>query len=158
VPTSKKSLCRMPNIKVQSKRVESGIRLERFGLTRRMCCMRCMLCRCKNDRRPQLFAATAKSPCCTCCVTFLHIHFSSTPTLILNLTISSESQSATEFYDIFCVGKYCQLFTHESIIDQYVSVSACRHCKVLDENTEKCQKPRQKQPLPLEARGLPSNA
>jgi len=44
-------------------------------------------------------------------------------------------------------------FTHESII----SVSVCRHCKVLDENAERCQKPRQKQPLPLEACGRPSN-
>jgi len=56
-----------------------------------------------------------------------------------------------------CVRKYCHFFTQESIIDQYVSVSVCHHCKVLDENAEQCQKPRQKQPLPLEARGLPSN-
>ena len=33
-------------------------------------------------------AATARSPCCICFVTFLHMNFSSTPTSILNLTIS----------------------------------------------------------------------
>jgi len=49
----------------------------------------------------------------------LHMNFSSSPTSILNLTVSQESQSITEFYDTFGVGKYCQLFTHESIIDQY---------------------------------------
>jgi len=49
----------------------------------------------------------------------LHMNFSSTPTSILNLTISQESHSYAEFFDIFRVGKYCQLFTHESKIDQY---------------------------------------
>jgi len=57
--------------------------------------------------------------CCVCFVTFLHMNFSSTPNSILNLTISQESQSITEFYDTFGVGKYCQLFTHELTIDQY---------------------------------------
>jgi len=57
--------------------------------------------------------------CCVCFVTFLHMNFSSTPTSILNLTVSQESQLITEFYNSFGVGKYCQLFTHESIIEQH---------------------------------------
>ena len=44
-------------------------------------------------------------------VTFLQMNFASTPTSILNLTIS--------FNGIPCVRKYCQLFTQKSIIDQY---------------------------------------
>ena len=80
----------------------------------------------------------------------LYKNFSSTPIWILNLTISWEREFDTEFNGIPCIRKYCQFFTHESIIDHYVSVSVCRHCKVLDENAEQCQKPRQKQPLPLE--------
>ena len=44
----------------------------------------------------------------------LYVNFSSTPTSILNLTIYSERELDTEFNDIFCVEKYCQLFTHES--------------------------------------------
>ena len=51
----------------------------------------------------------------------IRVHFASTPTWILNLTIPYESQPNTEFNDTFCVGKYCQLFTHESIINQYVT-------------------------------------
>ena len=90
-------------------------------------------------------------------VTCLYIHFASTPTSILNLTIAKEREFDTEFSGIPCVRKYCQFFTHESIIDQHVSVFVCRHCKVLDENLAKCRKPCQKQPLSLEARGLPSN-
>ena len=54
-----------------------------------------------------------------CFVAFLHLNFASTPNSILNLTISQESHDFAEFNDTFCVGKYCQLFTHESIIDQY---------------------------------------
>jgi len=52
-----------------------------------------------------------------CCVSFCYVFvykFLLNLTSILNLTISSQSQSYTEFNDIFCVGKYCQLFTHES--------------------------------------------
>jgi len=55
-------------------------------------------------------------------VAILHVFtvlFASTPISILNLTISQESQSFKEFNDTFCVWKYCQLFTHESINDQY---------------------------------------
>jgi len=55
-----------------------------------------------------------QSLCCVCCVTFLRINFSSTPTSILNLTISSERELDTEFNYIFCIGKYCQFFTHKS--------------------------------------------
>jgi len=51
-------------------------------------------------------------------ITSLHMDFSATPTLILNLSISYESHAFVEFHATFCVGKYCQLFTHESIIDQ----------------------------------------
>ena len=42
------------------------------------------------------------------------VHFSSTPNSIFNRSISSESQSYTEFNDILSARKYCQLFTHES--------------------------------------------
>ena len=87
----------------------------------------------------------------------LYIHFVSTSTSILNLTTSKEREFDIKFNGIPCVQKYCQFFTRESIIDQYVSVSICRHCKVLDENAEQCWKPCQKQPFPLESRGLPSN-
>jgi len=52
-------------------------------------------------------------------VTFLQTNFCLTPNSILNLTISYESHAFIEFHAAFCVGKYCQLFTHESIIDQY---------------------------------------
>jgi len=62
-----------------------------------------------------------------------------------------------EFNGIPYVRKCCLFFTHESIIDQYVSVYVCCHCKVLDENAKRCHKPHQTQPLPLEACGLPSN-
>jgi len=55
-----------------------------------------------------------QSLCCVCCVTYLYVNFSSTPTSILNRIISSERELDTEFNDIFCVGKYCQLFTHDS--------------------------------------------
>jgi len=41
-------------------------------------------------------------------------HFSSTPTSILNLTISSESQYNDDSNDISSVLKYSQFFTHES--------------------------------------------
>jgi len=46
---------------------------------------------------------------------------------------------------------------YRSYMDTRISVSVYRHCKVLDENAEQCLKPCQKQPLPLEACGLPSN-
>ena len=36
-------------------------------------------------------------------------------------------------------------------------IHICRHCKVLDKNFAKSQKPCRKQPLPLESHGLPSN-
>jgi len=62
---------------------------------------------------------TGISPCCVCFVAFLHLNFSSTPNSILNMTILQEGHSFAKFNDTFCVGKYCQLFTHESIIDQY---------------------------------------
>ena len=78
------------------------------------------------------------------CYIFAHnSHFDLEPDDIIGKGID------TEFNDIQCVREYCQFFTHELIIDQYVSVSVCRHCKVglLDENAEQCQKPRQKQPL-----------
>jgi len=81
------------------------------------------------------------------CYVFVHKfllnpHFDLEPDYIIRKPI------VQEFYDIFRIGKYCQLFTHESIIDQYVSVPVYRHCKVLEENAEKCQKLRQKQSLP----------
>jgi len=86
------------------------------------------------------------------CYVFVHKflfnpHFDLEPDYII------ESQFDTEFNDVIYVGKYYQLFTHESIIDQYV----LSLLKRIGQNAEKCQKPCQKQPLPLEARGLPSN-
>jgi len=59
------------------------------------------------------------SPCLTACqnirngVTFF-VHFFSTATSILNLTISSESQWNIDSNDILSVQKYSQLFMHES--------------------------------------------
>ena len=55
-------------------------------------------------------------------VTFLQMNFRLTPNSILNLTISYESHACIEFHAAFCVGKYCQLFTHKSIVDQYLSL------------------------------------
>jgi len=46
----------------------------------------------------------------------IFVHFSSTPTSILNLTMSSESQENDVSNDILSVRKYSQLFTHESNI------------------------------------------
>jgi len=96
----------------------------RFGSTRRFgVCVHIgrncnMLCRCKMTPAIAI-CCTGLSPCCVCFVTFLHMNFSSTPNSILNLTISQEREFDTEFNDVICVGKYCQLVTHESIIDQY---------------------------------------
>ena len=52
--------------------------------------------------------------------------------------------------DIFSIGKYCQLFTHES--SAFLSVITPIETKACPD-AKKCQK----QPLSLEARGLPSN-
>jgi len=46
----------------------------------------------------------------------IFVHFSSTPTLILNLTISSESQYNVVSNDILSERKYSQLFMHVSNI------------------------------------------
>jgi len=46
----------------------------------------------------------------------IFVHFSSTPTSILNLTISRESQYNDISNDILSVRKYSQLFTNESNI------------------------------------------
>jgi len=101
-------------------------------------------------RRISSFAAGCGNYRVACVVLhFLYINFSSTPISILNLTISFDREFDTEVNGIPCVRKYCQFFTHESIIDQCVSVSVCRHCKVLEEIAEQCQKPCQKQPLPV---------
>jgi len=89
--------------------------------------------------------------------TFFSIEFRVNPHFDLEPEYIIEREFYAEFNGIPCVRKYCLFFTHESIIDQYVSVSICRHCKVLDEKFAKRQKLCQKQPLPLEARGLPSN-
>ena len=59
--------------------------------------------------------------------------------------------SAKRGHEITCRLSVC---LSELIINQNVSLSLCRHCKVLDENAEQCEKPRQRQPLPLEACGL----
>jgi len=65
--------------------------------------------------------------------------------------------SLTEFNHTFCVGKYCQLFTHKSIVDQYYEQYAISPFKSMEPKFRKMPEPCQKQPLPLEARGLPSN-
>jgi len=45
---------------------------------------------------------------------YIFVHLSSTPTSILNLTISPESQWNIDSNYILSVRKYCPLFTHES--------------------------------------------
>ena len=47
---------------------------------------------------------------------YIFVHFSSTPILILNLTMSSESQESDVSIDILSEWKYSQLFTQESNI------------------------------------------
>jgi len=45
---------------------------------------------------------------------YIFVHFSSTPTSILNLTISSESQWNIDSNDVLSIRKYSQLFTQKS--------------------------------------------
>ena len=47
------------------------------------------------------------------CTFRVNPHFDLEPDYIIR------KQSFTECNDIICVGKYCQLFAHESIVDQY---------------------------------------
>jgi len=74
---------------------------------------------------PTIMTSSIMTACCGVCGKFIgngvniFVHFSSTPTSILNLTTSSESQYNDVSNDILSVRKYFQLFTHESNI-QYV--------------------------------------
>ena len=52
-----------------------------------------------------------------CCIFTLEFLFN--PQLDLEPDYIIRNQSFTEFNDTFCVGKYCELFTHESIIAEY---------------------------------------
>jgi len=52
-----------------------------------------------------------------CCVFTLEFLFN--PQFDLEPDYITRSQSFADFNDTFWVGKYCELFTHESIIDQY---------------------------------------
>ena len=82
----------------------SGVYVDRAYNAHRL---RCIGAATNGDRLQQLTAAVAMFLNC-----YIRVHFASTPTSILNLTISQESKSFTEFNDVICVGKYCQLFTH----------------------------------------------
>ena len=70
--------------------------------------------------RRSLAAAMAIAMLRVLCYVFVHkflfnAHFDLEPDYIIRKPIVY-----TEFNDIFYIGKYCQLFTHKSIIDQYV--------------------------------------
>jgi len=96
-------------------------------------------------------------PCCgMCCVTFLYINFSSTSTLILNLStwLYYKKANRTQNSVIYSAGGNIVNFSHTSRL----SISTpFLHCKLYGQIFKKCRKPCQKQPLPLEAHGLPSN-
>jgi len=64
----------------------------------------------------------------------IFVHFSSTPTSILNLTISSESQYNDVSNDIPSIWKYSQLFTHELYQANRFTNAAQRwhHCLFID--------------------------
>jgi len=94
---------------------------------------------------------------CCCCgsghvsfdvLRFVH-KFPFNPHFNIELDYIIRGQSYTEFSNIFRVGKYCQLFTHESIIHQYVSVSVCCLYKVLDENAKNARNHARNSPFPL---------
>jgi len=101
----------MSNIKVQSKR-----KIQLDSAFASVC--RCMLYRCKMTAGRSYSLHGPIAMLHLFCYIFAHEFFFN-PNSILNLTISYESQSFTEFNDTFCVGKCCQLFTHKSIVDQY---------------------------------------
>jgi len=77
---------------------------------------------------------------------YIFVHFSSTPTSILNLTISSESQWNIDSNDVLFIRKYSELFTHESntflvkicdsayyvITSSRVTACCCDDAKTLD--------------------------
>jgi len=65
------------------------------------------------------------------CYVFVHKflfnpHFDLEPDFIIRKGIRHRIQQYTVCTEIL------PIFTHKSIIDQYVSISVCRHCKVLD--------------------------
>jgi len=73
-----------------------------------------------SRRLPTIISSSIMTACSGVCKKSIgngvniFVHFSSTPTSILNLTISSESQYNDVSSDISSVWKYSQLFTHES--------------------------------------------
>ena len=74
----------------------------------------------RSRRLPTIMTSSIMTACCGVCGKSIgngvnmFVHFSSTPTSILNLTTSSESQYNDISNDILSVRKYSQLFTHES--------------------------------------------
>jgi len=64
------------------------------------------------------------------------------------------TQNSTVYWAYGNTANYSQM----SWLSISMSVYPCRHCKVLDKNAEQCQKPHQKQPLPLNPCELPSNS
>jgi len=58
---------------------------------------------------------------------------------------------------MFCIGKYCQLFTHKRIVDQYHDQYAVSLFKSMDPKFRKMPKTMPETDRSLEARGLPSN-
>jgi len=97
-----------------------------------------------------LAAAMAIAMLHVLCYVFVHkflfnAHFDFEPDYIVSKPIRHRFQ--------LCFGKYCQLFTHES----NTFLTSFRPLKRIGRKCRKCQKPCQKQPVPLDARGLPSN-
>ena len=101
---------------------------------------------------------TAAACCCSgriaCFWTVTFVYISRQPSLwSWTWLYRKKGEFDIEFNDVICVGKYCQLITHESISDQYV----ISHWKESSANAKKYQKPCQKQHFLLEARGISSN-
>jgi len=79
---------------------------------------------CGSRRRTMIMTSSIMTACCgvtgVCGKSIgigvnIFVHFFSTPILILNLTMSSESQENDISNDILSRRKYSQFFTHESI-------------------------------------------
>jgi len=89
----------------------------------------------------------------SCYICYIFANCSETSASTSNLSISLESQWNKDSKDILSIRKYCQHFTHNSNTfpdDQYV-------IPPIQTNGAQMPKKSQKQPLPLEARGPPSN-
>ena len=95
-----------------------------------------------------------QSPCCMYCYIFVrkflfNAHFDLEPDYIVRKPIRHRFQLYV-LQLLLSELPYCQLFTHES--NTFLT-----SCRLLKRIGHKCQKPCQKQPLFLDARGLPSN-